>query len=715
MCSVFPPTEDYGLNANVPCALFGGRGFALGNLRVTILQHDMFGAGKPCKCKVCERARRDAETAQLRLGVVIGILLASVVWAVVMGLCMAKVSTTAAQRAGASPAPPASARAPQPAPLELLDDPQFWAEKKLQAAALREELYQRNIADFGGSSPFMGWSLRFLQHKMVHQDGPRRGRFIPPSAAHHDLLALIDRKLAPEAVFPTIAGMLARDFAKTTYGTTGLALYAALECGKLNIAIIGKDKGEAKDRIQSIIEELETNERLKAEYGEAIRPAKDAKNQTVGYTDYQIKLKGPINPRTGLREQITIKAYEFGKGGIRGRNVGSRRLDLIILDDPEHDDLAYSELLREKYWRWFKRAVLSSISENGLIVWLGTPIGESSLLMRARSKQSDANPEGMGWPGPLQPVADLAIKPDGEVVEIARLLREEPDSARGIVIELLKHREGVRFIPHWHERFSEQNINCPPDPETGEERSRIGRLGIEGSAQELFLLPASLASNPWDLQWFRRSTYDSRDISMPGPGRFEYQGQPLSRPIIRIDSAGSTESSADFTAIGVFALLPGGARALLLDFLYEQLTVPDQLDKLADFQRLYHAAAIYHQKSHFETTAAQFNAVDKSRLWLPMTPVVMNNSAGAKDRLIRETCSPIRNGAVLFCFDGSRGPQERIVQEAKVFPGGKDDALDMLGNAVKDLFDPERTPGGGDEKPATSGVKRESAKLGGRW
>ncbi len=640
-------------------------------------------------CRSCRTLSTLSAWACWGMGMLTGLLIALFIW---LGAGMP--SSAAGQSRAESRRIELLARK-----LEARQAQQRLVEEKRRRA--REAEYQWAIEEHGGSSPMMRWTLEMLPHHMREQDGPRAGRFIAPAAGHHTLVAELDAKLRGTGVLPRIAGMMFRGFGKSTYGTTALTLYGALECRRVNIAIICSTKDEAKDRIQNIIHEVENNERLKARYGEAIEPAIDRKKHTVGYTDYQIKLKGKLLP-DGTRQIITIKAYEFGKGKIRGRNVGGKRFDLIILDDPEHDDLAYSEILRTRYWAWLQTAVLRSITKYGLIVWLGTPVGENSLLVQARSERSDDNPDGMSWQGPIQPICDRIETPGGDVIEYSELLREKPQQARTLILEVLKRYDkdarcvpGYRLLPHWCQMHDPEDINA-----------MLGEMSPEAAAQEIFLIPRSALSNPWDVAWFLDRTYDANLLHRVGPGVWEYDGKPLSRPIAWIDSAGSTESGADFTAIGVAAKLPSG-RGIMLDLRHDHWTLPDQLKELHDLHATYGLAKIYHQKSHFERGISQFAGVDLERTWLPFEPVTMDTTAGAKIRLITESTTPVSNGAMLYSFDERRGKQRRLVTEAKTFPGGKVDALDMHANLIKVLNNPDYgAPGGG--KAASTGVKRES-------
>ena len=86
-------------------------------------------------------------------------------------------------------------------------------------------------------------------------------------------------------------------------------------------------------------------------------------------------------------EQFRILARGSGQK-IRGRKWRGRRPGLILCDDLEDDEQCESRDRREKFRRWFYRAVLPSLRRGGLIRVHGTILHPDSLLARLRKNRA---------------------------------------------------------------------------------------------------------------------------------------------------------------------------------------------------------------------------------------------------------------------------------------------------------------------------------------
>ena len=502
-----------------------------------------------------------------------------------------------------------------------------------------------------GSDPLMAWAIRYLSHQMRFQDGPHRGEFCAPSLHHQALTAAIYALLTSEEPSPALAGLLFRGFGKTTYGTTATVLWAITECYKKNVILVCASKEEAADRIRSIVEELEGNEQLRAAYHE-LAWAKDLKNQTKSYTDYQIILAG------GAR----IKAYAFG-GKLRGSNWHGSRPDLIILDDPEDDDFAYSKIKRERGWRWLQAVVLRALSKYGAVLWLGTPVSRDSLLLRSRRSGSEPDNPGLGWDGPFVPIAEEVRGSDGASAPVLQLK------------------------PAWPAMHSEADV------------ARMLATGDRGIArQELMLEPLDLSDNPFDIAWYDDHTYDASGLKFIN-GSWEWFGQRLSRMRIQIDSASSTLDSADRTAIGVAALAPNGD-CLVLEVVYGQYKPTQQLAILRELYARWKPERIGAQKTQIEEGLADFAS---EGAFMPWELEAVSNAAGAKDRRIRNSTVYYSSGKVRFAGGDPR--QRAVREEMKTYPAGHDDALDMMERLLNKQL---------GEAPSAGGIEacgeRESAE-----
>jgi len=575
------------------------------------------------------------------------------------------------------------------------------AEYDVIEADLDALLHQARIERYG-SNPFMRWILTYGQQDMAHQDGPNKGQFVAPAPCHQTITADLYRKLTGGAVQPRYCGVLSRDMAKTTIATKWLTLFAVAQHEKRNVVLVCVSKKEAKGRIDAIIGELETNEQLLADYPE-LTFAKDSKSQWVRNTDYEIT----------LANGATIAAYEFG-ASMRGRNIRSARIDLAILDDPENENHEYSELKRERAWHWLQAVLLKGMTNHALLVWLGTPVGGNALLLRARLSPDDAEEPGLGWDGPLVPIA---VEFDAAGVEIPwtetppqipwaptppsvieQIREHDPDDAARIVAEELV--EAARWYqPTWSARWDPLEVAW-----------KLNEGDQQIAQQELMGRPVNRTASPFDIAWFDDHGYNPALLKRVSAGVFTYDNVRLSKPKAHIDSAGSAAPGTDFTAIPVGAQHPVTKKILLIGMYYGRIEVPEQLDKLQEFYDYYGLGKITYQTSHFETTLQQFA---KRTHALPLEPVKINTSAGAKDRRIRGSAVHYRNANVLFNVDDVM--QRWIRTEMKHYPAKHDDALDAVEELLAGFLGGDARGGGDASQASVLQPGSDGAQVMGGW
>ncbi len=181
-----------------------------------------------------------------------------------------------------------------------------------------------------------------------------------------DFISLHKRKLSFEAY---------RGGAKTTIISRLFTLWQkAIKRKKRNSVIISSTLELSKESLEFIKAELEENEQLIADF--EIRQGDTwAKDEIVFFSgDLKFRLK------------------VFGAGTkIRGGNWLGIRPDLIICDDVENDENVESKAQRDKFYKWFTRAVMKLPSREDTsynIIIVGTKLHHDSLLSRVQ-KRSD--------------------------------------------------------------------------------------------------------------------------------------------------------------------------------------------------------------------------------------------------------------------------------------------------------------------------------------
>jgi predicted phage terminase large subunit-like protein len=154
---------------------------------------------------------------------------------------------------------------------------------------------------------------------------------------HDDIFARInDPKVAKR-----VARIAPRKFGKTTIIGLALPLWKLAFKKKWFVLMVGESLPSAQANLQSIIEELENNEKLRHDFPH-LAPAIDRKGQFTKWTDHQLV----------FRSGATILAKGMGSK-MRGVKFRNHRPDLAILDDPESPETADTFHKRQKHKRWF--------------------------------------------------------------------------------------------------------------------------------------------------------------------------------------------------------------------------------------------------------------------------------------------------------------------------------------------------------------------------
>jgi len=287
----------------------------------------------------------------------------------------------------------------------------------------------------------------------------------PSGQFHRNLAHWLQKALLPCG---RLVGACPREHAKTTWGTIILIIWAILT-GKRNIVIVGANTEEAAAKLRNVVAEIESNPLLQYDYGAALLPAKDAKGQYVSYSDKEVILAcGARIGAIGIRSKI------------RGQIFASRRIDLLVLDDPEDDQTVESPTLRRRTLAWFLKAAINALdSRLGSIVWLGTLLHFDSCLANLIDDK-----DGRGWPSfklaaynkagdPLWPERwgrdELAAKKKeiGSVAFSQEFMNQPIDEASQL------------FKPHWFRWYSPRLLKREggrfwlPDPDILAEKGEL--------------------------------------------------------------------------------------------------------------------------------------------------------------------------------------------------------------------------------------------------
>jgi predicted phage terminase large subunit-like protein len=127
------------------------------------------------------------------------------------------------------------------------------------------------------------------------------------------------------------------------------------------ILLVSDTYSQAVLFMETLKAELESNEKLKAFYGNLV-----SKNWSEGEI---------------ITNRIMVKALGAGMK-VRGLKFRESRPDLIVVDDLENDELVENKDRREKLERWFNGALIPSLAKFGRVVVIGTILHFDSLLAK---------------------------------------------------------------------------------------------------------------------------------------------------------------------------------------------------------------------------------------------------------------------------------------------------------------------------------------------
>lgn len=158
-----------------------------------------------------------------------------------------------------------------------------------------------------------------------------------------------------------------RDSAKSTFISNPLyPLYSICEQTEKYIILNADTFAQAVKYLETIKHELQYNEALRRDYPEACDIG--SKWASDG-----------ITTRNGVR----VEALGTGMA-IRGRRENEDRPTLVITDDPQKDDIAYSVVQREHDWAWFTSGCLKAGSPTTNFILAGTNIHRESIVGKCR-------------------------------------------------------------------------------------------------------------------------------------------------------------------------------------------------------------------------------------------------------------------------------------------------------------------------------------------
>lgn len=215
---------------------------------------------------------------------------------------------------------------------------------------------------------------------------------------HKEMFGIIDKRDIKLAV---ITGF--RNSGKSTVMAQLFPLWSVVSGRSHFIVLIAKTQMLARQMFKNLVDELESNERLKTDMG----PFQTWDDQWGAYG-------------------ITLKYYNAKiiavsrEQAIRGIRSQEHRPDLIVLDDIDDLDSVKIQESRDDTWRWFNSTIKPLGDKVTRIMLLGTPLHQDSLIMRLKKAIENNETDGVFksypiidergnplWPGKFPSPADI--------------------------------------------------------------------------------------------------------------------------------------------------------------------------------------------------------------------------------------------------------------------------------------------------------------------
>jgi len=298
---------------------------------------------------------------------------------------------------------------------------------------------------------------------------------------HYELVELLDRRPEKDQVLVPVVCAAPREFAKTTITSFGYVLHQI--CLKQrHFIIIGSDTEDlASDLTGYLYLELLYNERIKADFGELVRP-NWAVDDFVTLNDVRLKARGQGQRLRGLKHK-------------------QWRPDLVVLDDLENDQSVRSPSRVRATLEWINNTVYSAIDATGSLLWIGTILKKRSALDMAIRGEEEP---WMHWTRRIW----RALLEDGSSLWAARHPVEKLQAQKKLMGSLAFNREKMNdprdeegvFREEWIRYFRKEDLPegllvtgaFDPSLETGHsaDYKSIVTLGLDWQKMVVYVLDA---------------------------------------------------------------------------------------------------------------------------------------------------------------------------------------------------------------------------------
>lgn len=424
-----------------------------------------------------------------------------------------------------------------------------------------------------------------------------------------------------------------RGNAKSSISTTIVPLFMALNEKKKFIVLLSDSSTQANSFLASIREELENNERLRADYGDQV---------------------GDVWKFDDIVLSNGVKIQSLGaKKKVRGLRHKDQRPDLIIGDDLENDENVSNPDQRRKISDWWFKAVSKAGDETTDLIIVGTILHYDSLL--------------------------------------ATLLKNPTYKSRKF--QAVKKFSQSDLWHKWEDLYSREKIEEAEQlfKDNREEMLRGTEVLWEDGQDYLKLMTTRLAEGPASFD----SEYQNNPVN-PEDCLFKEEWFKFYEPGEYTNIVGAVDPSlgkakGDYSAIIFLGKHKDGYIDVLsarVERLYPDQTIKRIIDDAITIHKSYPQTRI--TAFGVETVAFQeffkdqlISETRKNGVYLPV--VETENQTTKKQVRIQSLQPHIKNGTIRFLPD-----QRLLLEQLKYYPlAAHDDAPDALEMALRKLLTPQ--------------------------
>jgi hypothetical protein len=497
------------------------------------------------------------------------------------------------------------------------------------------------------TNPLVHSIIHFGQYFMVDTAG--QAMFALPSAPMH--FALDDQ--LRDTTCPQTVVIAPRGTAKSSIAVETQSLWHIFAEDQYNydmgltesptrrpkyIVIVSKTQREAKSRLDTIKRMLghegDYSPRLRAAFGNW------GEETATDWTSEEIRLK----------DGTCIKAMGMRQPG-RGLKKKFLRPTLVIVDDAEDEENTLTVDALAKNMRWLEQVIVPSLSDNGRVVVIGTPINTSCMVVKLMDApdwysmwfEQDAEGEFSRWTiNGEQTFYEGLLWPEKTPREWLRVKRDS----------LVERGMGASYYREYECKVvgDETQIFRPED-----DRFYDGDLFFDAIGQPYMELTA----------------LDT------GTGHLEALPKPRRVPVFvftGIDPAATTGESSDKTAICNVAVDADG-NMFVASYIHKRLMPLDVIEAIAD-----NHVRVKPFRGVLEVTAAfkfvaEFLWRDHRVRYIEDSPTLKKKGEGSR----LERLHPFNRRGRLFTKPSQRDLRDQLHN----YPRGDDDLMDALEKAVR--------------------------------